>query len=330
MVTELPVPIRFSLPPGWEPVHPDDFGAPHAAIAAVWAESVGSGFTTNLLVHGELRNGGITEDGLADLADETVRGSDDSVTEVEVVHREAIGSSKSPSLVQIVRCVLDDDGVAHELVVLQLLATTGRWERPRRSAIVRAYLTCPADRFEAMAEHFDSFLQSLDVVVPPPSVLPVPVRFELPRGWEAVPPATLGAAFAAMRTSAPDSGFTPIIALDGQFREDGVTGMADEWLRGMRAPERDDAVASREEIGSPERPGLTQAVSEYVFVDGRPRELTRFQVYLTMGHSFDRRRAAVVRATLTCTDDHVDEVLEDFHAFLDTLAPDDSAGAVSP
>jgi hypothetical protein len=67
-----------------------------------------------------------------------------------------------------------------------------------------------------------------------------------------------------------------------------------------------------------------------MIVDGRPHELTTFQVYLTMGHFFDRRRAAVVRATLTCTDDHLDAALDDFHAFLDALAPDDSAGAVSP
>jgi hypothetical protein len=63
-------------------------------------------------------------------------------------------------------------------------------------------------------------------------------------------------------------------------------------------------------------------MSECVIVDGVPRELMKFQAYLTVGRSANQRRTAVVQATLTCTDDQVDSVLDDFHSFLDTIAPE--------
>jgi hypothetical protein len=77
-----------------------------------------------------VRDGRITEARLAEMADQSMRASDDSVREIEVVDRQRTGSSKSPSLMQIVRFVADDDGVAHDLVAFQLLATSVRRNVP--------------------------------------------------------------------------------------------------------------------------------------------------------------------------------------------------------
>jgi hypothetical protein len=322
VVTELPVPIQFSLPPGWQPVNPDDIGVPQAAFAAVLTETLGPGFTTNLIVYGEMLNEEINEDGLADMADESVRTFRDSAREVVVIGHENTGSAKHPSLVQILWCVADVDGAAHEMVQCQLYAIVGRWERPRRSAMLRANLSCTADQFEAMVKDFLSFCESLAPGLPTPSALPVPIRFDLPGGWEPVSPDTTDAAFTAMKTAAPDPSVTPAITLHGQFRDDGPVGMADELLRGLPESERDEVVASRLDCGTSEHPGLTQTMSEWVIVDGVPRELMKFQAYLTVGRSADQRRTAVVQATMTCTDDQVDSVLDDFHSFLDTIAPE--------
>jgi hypothetical protein len=320
VVTELPVPIRLSLPPGWQPAHPDDIGMPQAAFAAVLTETLGPGFTTNLIVYGELLNEEITEDGFADMADESVHTFRHTAREVMVAARTNTGSAESPSLVQILRFVADVDGAAREMVQFQLYANVGRWERPRRSAIVRANLTCAADQFDTMAEDFGSFCQSLAPSLPSPSALPVPIRFDLPGGWEPISPDTSDAAFTAMKTATHDSSVTPAIRLHGQFRDDGPVGMADEFLRGLPESQRDEVLAGRQYGGSPEHPCLIQTVSEWVIVDGVPRELVKVQAYETVGRSADQRRAAVVLATLTCADNQVESVFDDFLSFFDSIA----------
>lgn len=155
--------------------------------------------------------------------------------------------------------------------------------------------------------------------------LPVPLRFELPDGWSAAPPDEVGApgaAFVALNMATQGSGFTANIAVDGELRENGVTGMADESLRVLGESTQNVTVVSRKEVGSAEAQGLTQDLHVTADVNGVTRELVQCQVYLTMAQSADQSRSAVVRAALTCTDDQVGTVLEDFRSFVRTLAPE--------
>jgi hypothetical protein len=345
VATGLPVPIRFELPSGWQLVDPDDVGVPEAALAAVLTETLGSDFTPSLVILGGVFHEEITEDRLVDIADEAVRMARNSVRDVELALRQNTGTAEFPSLVQVLKVFEDVDGpggrgvgtplrvlrrwqwrlgsVAHQKVQFQLYEVMGRWERPRRGClIVRANLVCTADQYDTMAEACRTIFQSLEPDVPPPSTLPVPIRFDLPDGWEPVSGDMSDAAFTAMKTAAHDLGVTPTIRLRGQFRDDGPVGMADEFLRDLLESERDQVVASRRYRDSPEHPQLIQTVSDCHIVDGVPREVVNLQAYLPVGRSADQRGAAVVQAVLICGDNQVESMLDDFHSFLDSIAPE--------
>jgi hypothetical protein len=103
--------------------------------------------------------------------------------------------------------------------------------------MLRANLSCTADQYDTMGKDFLSFCDSLAPRLPTPSALPVPIRFDLPGGWEPVSPDTTDAAFTAMKTAAPDPSVTPAIRLHGQFRDEGPVGMADELLRRAGDPD---------------------------------------------------------------------------------------------
>jgi hypothetical protein len=75
-------------------VDPDEVGMSAAALAAVLTETLGPGFTTNLIVCGELLNEEITEDGFGDMADESVRTLRDSAREVVVAARTNTGTRR--------------------------------------------------------------------------------------------------------------------------------------------------------------------------------------------------------------------------------------------
>jgi hypothetical protein len=155
--------------------------------------------------------------------------------------------------------------------------------------------------------------------------LPVPVRFELPDGWESAPPDEVGArgaAFVALNTATLGSGFTANITLEGSTGPDDLTTWADESVRELQAAVHDVTVADRHEIGSPDTPGLAQDLRVTADVNGVARELAQFQVYFTMGGTAAERRRAVVRAVLTCAGDQVGRVLDDFRSFVGTLTAD--------
>ncbi|WP_020666163.1 hypothetical protein [Amycolatopsis nigrescens] len=158
--------------------------------------------------------------------------------------------------------------------------------------------------------------------------LPVAVRFELPDGWRPAPPDEVGApgaAFVALNSATQGSGFTANIAVDGEVREDGLAGVAEESVRVLGESAQDIAVVSRQEVGSVRAPGLTQDLRVTANIGGIAHELLQCQVYLVLGTSADQSRGAVVRAALTCTGDQVGAVLDDFRSFVRTLAPDTPA-----
>jgi hypothetical protein len=157
------------------------------------------------------------------------------------------------------------------------------------------------------------------------SQLPVPVRFELPDGWERAQPDEVGApsaAFVALNTATRGAGFTANITVDGSPLSRELTTMADESVREISGAVRSVRVANRQEIGSPEAPGLAQDLRVVADVNGVVRELAQFQVYLTVAVSAGHGRDAVVRAVLTCADDQIESVLDDFRSFLGALTSD--------
>src|SRR5207302_11252094 len=95
MAGQLPVPIQFKLPDGWEPAPPDEVGAPSAAFVALNTATRGAGFTANITIDGSVRAEGLTA-----MADESVRELGEAVRAVTVAHRQEIGSADAPGLTQ--------------------------------------------------------------------------------------------------------------------------------------------------------------------------------------------------------------------------------------
>ena len=159
-----------------------------------------------------------------------------------------------------------------------------------------------------------------------PTALPVPIEFELPEGWKAVPPDQVsapGAAFVAVRLP-PDAGFTTNMTIDGEFRPDPATlsEIADESVRRLGQAVVAVTVADRREIGPPDAPGLMQSLTFSAAVDGVSRDLVQVQVYLSVLDVADSRKRAVIRLVLTCTASQHSTSLDDFQDFVRTVRPD--------
>src|SRR4051794_3873554 len=113
------------------------------------------------------------------------------------------------------------------------------------------------------------------------TTLPVPITFQLPEGWQAAAPDAAGApgaAFVALHPY-PDSGFTANITLDGEYRPDEATlaQIADESVQNLRQAVTAVEVVDRQQVGSPEAPGLTQTLEISAVAGGVPRELVQSQ-----------------------------------------------------
>ena len=158
--------------------------------------------------------------------------------------------------------------------------------------------------------------------------LPVPIEFSLPSGWRSVPPeavGTPGAAFVALHPGSAQHGFTANITITGETHEDDVTlteigDAAVERLRAQGA--RDVTLGRRNETGTAEDPGLTQAVKLNVDLRGRPQDLIQFQVFLTMRDRHDPRRRAVLHVVLSALPEQFPSVIGNFEQFLSTIRPE--------
>ena len=158
--------------------------------------------------------------------------------------------------------------------------------------------------------------------------LPVPIEFSLPPGWRSVPPDAVGtpnAAFVALHSASSQQGFTANITITGETHEDDVTlteigDAAVERLRAQGA--RDVTLGRRNETGTAEDPGLTQAVKLNVDLRGRPQDLIQFQVFLAMRDRRDPRRRAVLHVILSALPEQFPTVIGDFEQFLSTIRPE--------
>jgi hypothetical protein len=158
------------------------------------------------------------------------------------------------------------------------------------------------------------------------ATIPVPIEFSLPEGWRSAPPDEVGAPNAAFVALHPDSnqGFTANITITGEIRGDDVplTYIADEALERLRASTGNVTPGRRSEVGSPENPGLTQAVHISIDLKGRPQDVVQLQVFLGMRDTRDERRRAVLHIVLSALPEQFERVIGDFQEFLATIRPE--------
>jgi hypothetical protein len=127
------------------------------------------------------------------------------------------------------------------------------------------------------------------------TVLPVPIEFELPEGWNAAPPDEVGAeaaAFVALHPDTRKAGFTPNITISGVLQPDekSLAEFADESVSRLAQAAQEVTVADRTDIDSPDAPGLTQIVLMRHVSGGTVPDLAQCPVYLSMPDLRDQSR----------------------------------------
>ncbi|UNS96348.1 hypothetical protein MMF93_07405 [Streptomyces tubbatahanensis] len=162
-----------------------------------------------------------------------------------------------------------------------------------------------------------------------PAMLPVPIEFQLPEGWDAADPDKAdapGVAFAALHPER-DNGFAANITIDGEYRPDAATlsQIAEESVQRMHELAHEVQVVDRAEVGSSAAPALTQSMSFSAVSEGARRHLVQSQVYLAMLDDTDPCRRAVIRLVLTATPAQIDSVIDDFSELVGTVRPDTDA-----
>lgn len=164
------------------------------------------------------------------------------------------------------------------------------------------------------------------------TTLPIPIEFTLPDGWRSAPPDDVGApgsAFIALHPGSQRDGFTANVTVGGGYRPDHATlaEIADESQARLAEVAQDVTVSRRDEFGTSEAPGLTQAVNLSGVHHGPAQELVQSQVLLAMHDLDDPRRRVVVELALTATPAQLDEVIADFQQLVATVRPETSAPA---
>jgi hypothetical protein len=159
------------------------------------------------------------------------------------------------------------------------------------------------------------------------TTLPVPIEFELPRGWVAAPPDEVGApdaAFVALHKEDWRTGFTANITIGGALRVDpaSLADIADESVESLAAHAVTVTLERRNEFGDPDAPGLTQLVRIRDRVGGTERSLAQCQVYLSMSDVDDERKRVVLQLVLTATEEQLAGVLQDFQWFVSSVRPE--------
>lgn len=115
MSTNLPAPITFDLPKGWQVAPPDKLGAPDASFVAVHLPP-DDGFTANITIDGEYRPDTAT---LPEIADESVEHMDQAASPVVVTDRCEAGSSDAPGFTQTLAFSISVAGKSRALVQSQ-------------------------------------------------------------------------------------------------------------------------------------------------------------------------------------------------------------------
>lgn len=162
------------------------------------------------------------------------------------------------------------------------------------------------------------------------TTLPIEISFSLPDGWQAAPPDEVGApgaAFVALHPASVD-GFTANITIAGRTRNDSASlwQIADESVRRLEQAGPVEVMKKRE-VGTPVVPGLTdspgviQNVRLSTTLRGEPLELLQSQVYLALEDVKNSAKRVVLEFALTAKPSQLDQVIEDYQAFIRTVRP---------
>jgi hypothetical protein len=158
------------------------------------------------------------------------------------------------------------------------------------------------------------------------TTIPVPIEFSLPEGWVSAPPDEVGAPDAAFVALHPNgaNGFTANITISGEVRNDDASlpQIADEAAEKLQRATGRVQVGRRNEVGTPENPGFTQAVRTRINLNGKPVDVVQLQVFLGMADKLDVHRRAVLHIALTATPEQFETVIGDFQKFLKTIKPE--------
>jgi hypothetical protein len=156
MATTIPVPIEFSLPPGWRSVPPDEVGSPTAAFVALRPPD-SDGFTPNITISGEVH----TDTPLSVVADEALAKLRREVGNIRPGQRTELGSAESPALTQAVRMGITLRGRPLDVAQLQVFLGMRDVRDPRRQTVLHIVLSATPDRFEAVIGEFQRFIATI-------------------------------------------------------------------------------------------------------------------------------------------------------------------------
>lgn len=165
-----------------------------------------------------------------------------------------------------------------------------------------------------------------------PGTLPVPLHVELPQGWQSAPPDEVGApqaAFVALHMPSQGQGFTPNITVTGRILEGSPSlyRLAEDSVQRLRENVGPVQVVKRTEVGTSSAPGLVDApgivqnLRVQATVNEQPMELAQSQFVLVLENEQQRSERAEIEVALTAKTSQLQEVLEDFQAFLSALRP---------
>ncbi|MDR7302621.1 hypothetical protein [Haloactinomyces albus] len=158
MAAELPVPIRFRLPDGWQAKDPEQVGADDVAFVALHPESQQPGSTANITIDGDYRPDPAA---LTDIADESVHNIEQVAETVTVTQRSELGSAEAPGLGQVLKFSTVINEVARELFQCQVYLSMLDTENPEQRVVLRLALTANQEQFTALMEDFQEFVASV-------------------------------------------------------------------------------------------------------------------------------------------------------------------------
>ncbi|HEX4705995.1 MAG TPA: hypothetical protein VH352_28015 [Pseudonocardiaceae bacterium] len=147
----------------------------------------------------------------------------------------------------------------------------------------------------------------------------VPLGFDVPAGWHAVDPASVGAAHAAfvlVRDSVPSGDFTPNITIGVDRREEPgeVAELADESVDRLSDAVARIDVIDRQTVGDDTAPAITQVLRMRTKPGpaGPGRELVQSQVHLVIPLDDAPDDRLIVELACTCLPTQTDAVIPDF------------------
>jgi hypothetical protein len=158
MARDLPVPIEFRLPAGWQPVDPDDVGASDATFVAINLATHGSGFTATIVVDGLDLSPGQPLTVLADASANTLPAA-------IVIGRDERVGPHGPRLTQSLRLTTATGSDPHRIIRVEEYLSFP----PNRHGVVRAVLTSTHEQTDSLTTDFGRFLSSLTPDIPAPT-----------------------------------------------------------------------------------------------------------------------------------------------------------------